>query len=210
MTKRWNTLLRGVKMADEQKDNLKNLVEQLINEKCIVIMEKLSTDLDYIELDTSDQFYTNVIFHPKNLTDNLIEEISERIRKKVIDATQNIGNEKIVLVPLVPDDELRAYFLHDDINMWDMIEKARENTNFGSEKKIEYLKKDQKVVVVSSIFIGESIKLPHEVEKKEAKLVKVIFILGVPPSIRAKLAKIDYDEIIPIVKVEDDKNLLVK
>lgn len=210
-------------MADEQEDDLKKLVEQLINEKCIVIMEKLSTDLDYIELDISNHFYTNVIFYPKNLPseqeamvekekkeEDLIAKISKRI-KKVIDATKNIRDEEIVLVPLSPDSgNIRSHFLHDDINIWAIIERVKQNTNFNSERGIDKLKEGRNVVVISFNFIGEVRNLPDLIKNKKPKLVKVIFILGIPPSIDPKLDGIDYDEIIPIEKVLDVTYLLLK
>jgi hypothetical protein len=190
-------------MADEQEDDLKKLVEQLINEKCIVLMEKLSTDLDYIELDTSHHFYTNVIFHPQKLNKYLIDEISKRIKKKVNDATKNSQNEKIVLLPLTPatGDGSRIYFLHDGIN--EVIKGAEQKPMFEFVEGIEKLEEGQKVVAVSGNFIGEAIKeYPKEIENKKAELIRLIFILGIPPyvkpSVRTELDKIGYDEIIPI------------
>lgn len=192
--------VRGANMADEQEENsLEQLIRQLINEECIVMLEKLSTDLDYIELDTSNHFHTNVIFYPKNLNDNLIKEISKRIREKVIDATQNIRNEEIVLVPLIPDTgDFRSNFLHDGVKIKEVID----NTKFNFVDNIGKLKEGQNVVVVSFNFIGEALKLPDRMRNKTAKLVKVIFILGIPPFVRenmeSKIKEIEYDEIIPI------------
>lgn len=211
--RQWNTLdkneSQSAKMADEQEDDSeKQLIRQLINKKCIVMLEKLSIDLDYIVLDNTSMppFHTNVIFYPKNLNNNLIKEISERIKEKVNVATKNINKKEIFLVPLVPTPgDIRSYFLHND----DKIRKVIENTGLNFVEDINGLERGQNVVAVSFNFIGEARNLPQWIEDRKAKLVKVIFILGVPLFIRQPVG-IEYDEIIPINKVIDSINLLLK